>query len=255
MVLLRVIINGNEVCSVPEEEVPCEKTPVAQIRPHSVLELVDWQGVTHRHALGIAAGWCHLSVRVHQSLGCQADCIISDSETFDPEAFSKGKATGIRFQPFFVSGAKVRHEDLYGKGLFARGLHFAGSITPGNTVLSCECDRCKRSFQIRSFHAGFSNSGYFYSDSGRYTIAVGDHVAGCPVAMGEPDPLELEKLESTLPLAPDGTRYKYLNPFRCPHCDAPYIDFGAHPEERAGEYYGNFFVGSELQRYEPTSES
>ena len=140
----------------------------------------------------------------------------------------------------------MKNEELHGKGLFARGFHYSGTVTPGNIVLSCECDQCKRSFQIRSYHAGFSNAGYFYSESGKFTLTVSDRVAGCPAALSEPNPVELAAIEAVLPLAPDGTQYKYLNPFRCPHCSAPYIDFPANPKDRPGEYYGNYFVGSEL---------
>ena len=248
--ILLVSINGKDTCEVYKTEIPCEKTPSVRISAGSSIEFKDSQGVAHRHYLGAVAGWYHLSIRVHPSFACQADCVITDSERFDPEAFAKGAAQGIRFQPFFISGAKVQNEELHGKGLFARGLHFSGTVTPGNVVLSCECDQCKRSFQIRSYHAGFSNSGYFYSESGKYTITVSNSVAGCPAALSEPDIAELSAVEATLPPAPDGTHYKYLNPFRCPHCAAPYIDFQNNPKLRPGEYYGNYYVGSELLQYQ-----
>lgn len=252
--LLLVTVKGKELSSVVQSDVPCERSPSIQIGPNGVLELTDSQGVSHRHQLGEVAGWYHFSIRVHPNLACQADCVITDSKDYDPEAFAKGRASGIRFQPFFISGSKARDEELHGKGLFARGLHFSGTVTNGNVVLSCECDRCKRSFSIHSFHAGFSNLGYFYSGSGKYTLTVSDRVPGCPAALSEPNPIELAALESALPLAPDGTSYRYLNPFRCPHCSAAYIDFEAHPKDRPGEYYGNYFVGSELIRYEPVPD-
>lgn len=249
--LLRVLLNGKELCSINSNELPYEKEPTAHVGQNGVVEFVDVQGIKHRHELDETSGWIHFSIRVHENLACQADCVITDSQKYDPEAYSSGKAIGIRFQPFFIFGAKVKNEDLHGKGLFARGLHFSGTITSGNTILSCECDQCKKSFQIRSYHAGFSNSGYFYSASGKYTITVNDHVPGCPAALSEPDPKELLALEHALPLAPDGTRYKYTNPFRCPHCTAPYIDFETYPKDRANEYYGNYFVNADLIKYEP----
>ena len=158
----------------------------------------------------------------------------------------------IRFQPFFISGAKVSNDEMRGRGLFHRGLHFSGNITPGNVILSCECDCCKRSFQIHSFHSGFSNAGYFYSGSGNYTLTLSDRIPGCPAALSKPDPAGLAALEAKLPLAPDSTSYTYTNPFRCPHCFAPYIDFESHPGDRVSEYYGNYFVGSEPLRLEPS---
>lgn len=249
--LLLVKVNGREVCTVTSSDLPCEKSPSVRVEPNGVLEFVDSHGVTHKHELGPIEGWYHFSVRVHPNLACQTDCVITESPKFDPNAFATGQAAGIRFQPFFLSGAKVKNEELKGRGLFARGLHFSGTISSGNIVLSCECDHCEKSFQIRSYHAGFSNAGYFYSGSGRHTITVSDQIPGSPVALSEPDLEALAILEASLPLAPDGTTFKYGNPFRCPHCSAPYIDFEAFPKDRSSEYYGNYFVGSELLRYEP----
>jgi len=248
--LLIVKVNGKEICRINATELPCEKTPSVNADAGSAVEFIDCQGVIHKHELGEAAGWYHFSIRVYPNLACQADCVITGSEQFDTQALAQGKANGIRIQPFFISGAKVPNEELHGKGLFSRGLHFNGTVTSSNVVLSCECDRCHQSFQIHSFHVGFSNSGYFYSASGKYTITVGNHVPGCPAALSTPDPSELSALEAALPLAPDGTRFRYANPFRCPHCAAPYIDFEGHPEIRPGEYYGNYFVGSQLLKYE-----
>ncbi|QWV95128.1 hypothetical protein KP004_08105 [Geomonas oryzisoli] len=253
--LLHVLLNGKELCSFSRKELPCEKEPAMQVGANSTIEFVDAQGVKHRHELGSTSGWFHFSIRVYENLACQADCVITDSQKYDPEAFASGKAIGIRLQPFFISGGKVKNEELYGKGLFARGLHFSGRVTSGNIILSCECDYCKNSFQIRSYHAGFSNSGYFYSGSGKYTITVSDQVPGCPVVLSEPDTKDLAALEAILPLAPDGTRYKYTNPFRCPHCSAPYIDFETYAKDRPNEYYGNYFVDSELIKYKPTEGS
>jgi len=250
--LLLVKIDGKELCSIAAAEVPCEKTPAIQLKSNSVLELTDAKGISHKHELGEASGWFHFSIRVHPNLACQADCVITDAKEFDPDAFAKGKARGIRFQPFFISGAKVTNDQMYGQGLFARSLHFSGNITPGNIILSCECDRCRRSFQIHSYHSGFSNAGYFYSESGRFTITVSDRIPGCPAALSEPDQVDLAALEAKLPQAPDNSPYRYTNPFRCPHCSAPYIDFDTYPKNRQAEYYGNYFVGSELLRYEPS---
>jgi hypothetical protein len=252
--LLHIEANGKELCTIKHNDLPCERTPSAQLDSNSVIEFIDLQGVTHRHELGSLSGCFHFSIRVYPNLACQADCVITDSEKYDPDVFAKGEAIGIRFQPFFLSGARVKNEELYGKGLFARGLHFSGTVTSGNIVLSCECDVCKKSFQIRSYHAGFSNAGYFYSGSGKHTITVNDRIRGCPAALSEPNATELEALEAALPLAPDGTRFRYSNPFRCPHCLAPYIDFEKNLKDRPSEYYGNYFVGSELLRYEPVND-
>lgn len=249
--LLVVRSEGRDLCRIAHNDIPCEMTPSFYVGGSESIEFADSEGVVHKHGLGNASGWAHFSIRVHQNLACQADCVISQSERYEADSFEKGEAIGIRFQPFFLSGAKVQNSELFGKGLFARGLHFSGRVTPGNVILSCECDRCGKSFLIHSYHAGFSDSGYFYSDSGKYTITVSNREPGNPVALSDPDPAALADLEASLPLAPDGSAYKYMNPFRCPHCSAPYIDFAADPALRRTEYYGNYFAGSELLRHAP----
>jgi hypothetical protein len=248
--MLTIRVDGVHVGTVTAEQVPCELAPSAEVQPGSVVSFTAADGTEHSHALGEASGWAHFSVRVHTNRACQADCVVTNSQQFDPEAFGRGDALGIRFQPFFLPGGAASNSELKGKGLFARGLHFNGTVTPGNTLLSCECDSCRRSFLIRSYHAGFSNSGYFYSASGKYTLTVSSYLAGAPAALAEPEPTALAALEAGLPVAPDGSRFAYLNPFRCPHCLVPYIDF-AEPGSRSAEYYGNYFAGSELLRYEP----
>lgn len=249
--LLVIQVNGVEVCTVTDTDVPCEKTPSVQVATGSSVAFVDSEGTAHRHSLTSASGWAHFSIRVHASKAVQADCVISDSPTFDPGAVMQGHATGIRFQPFFLPGAPMSNDALAGKGLFERGMHFSGNITPGNILLGCECDACHQGFTIRSYHAGFSNAGYFYSASGRFTLTVSTTVAGSPAPLSTPAPAALASLEQVLPLAPDGSRYAYLNPFRCPHCAAPYIDFQANPGLREREYYGNYFEGNELLNYSP----
>lgn len=89
-----------------------------------------------------------------------------------------------------------------------------------------------------------------YSDSGVYTLVIDEHVPGAPPAMGKPDTNALRALEAVLPAAPDGTPFRYINPFRCPHCHQPYIDFRTHPELRENEYYGNYLFGVAPVRYE-----
>ena len=234
------------ICDVAASDVPREFTPRVKLRPRqSTLVLSQPSGTRHAHALTFEEGWCHLSVRVHPSLACELDCVVSASPDDDPQAFERETARGIRFQPVILDVSTVHRPETLGQGLFGRGLHFQGVVTPGNVSLSCLCDRCRRSFRLQSFHAGFSNIGYFYSESGLFTLVVSADEAGAPVPLSEPEPSALAALEARLPLAPDGTRFGYLNPLRCPHCRAPYIDFASHPDIRPNEYYGNTFFGEQ----------
>jgi hypothetical protein len=89
-----------------------------------------------------------------------------------------------------------------------------------------------------------------YSDSGKYTLIIPEHVDGCPPARGKADLDKVKMLEGRLSLATDGTRFRYTNSFRCPHCGAAYIDFEKFPEDRECEYYGNHFYGEKPMHYE-----
>lgn len=238
--LLRVEVDGRAACTVGVDDIPCEKLVTVDVGPSTIVEFIE-PDRSHRHRVDGSAGWLHLSVRVHANRACQADCAISSRREFDPQDLRSGDASGVRFQPFLLSGSSVSKDSLRGRGLFARGLHFAGNVTPGNVSLSCECDECGETFSVRSFHAGFSDCGYFYSGSGAYTLTVSNREPGSPSALSQPDPDTLAELEARLPIAADGSRYAYLNPFRCPHCRAAYIDFGRFPEQRPGEYYGLYF--------------
>ncbi|MCC2978076.1 hypothetical protein LK533_15540 [Sphingomonas sp. PL-96] len=235
--LLVVRVNGREVASVGQGDVPCEICPDVQLDAPATIDFEDSAGTVHRHQLPAEQGWLHLSVRVHPHLGCQADAVVTERPEHSSGAPIGEDEIGIRFQPFFLPEAPSIPA-LDGRGLFARGLHFSGLVTPGNILLSCECDRCARTFLVRSFHAGFGETAYFYSGSSRYTLTVDARLEGAPAPLSDPDPEALAALEARLPAAPDGSRFAYQNPFRCPHCDAPFIDFVAHPEQRAGEYYG-----------------
>ena len=61
---------------------------------------------------------------------------------------------GIRFQPVLLNAYNNDNPENKGMGLFSRGLHFFGFITPSNFRLCCICDECKKSFNIHSYHAG-----------------------------------------------------------------------------------------------------
>ncbi len=252
--VLSVCLDNELVTKIEQPEIPCEKTPIIFLnKVGKSLRFVDSQGGEHSFSLDYESGYIHLSIRVHDNLACQADCLISASKEIAPDAFKKLEVDGIRFQPFFLPGAQVSNSDFKGKGLFHRGLHFSGTVTPGNISLSCICDECKKCFRIKSFHAGFSNLGYFYSESGKETLVVSSYEKGSPPAHGKANLDEVLELEAKLPMAKDGTIFSYLNGFRCPHCGANYIDFKAYPEQREQEYYGNVFYDESTIKYEEGS--
>jgi len=243
--ILTVRLDRVEVITIDHAQVPCEITPAVRIDGPGMIEFIDSSGAVHGHELGQTCGWLHLSVRIHANLACQADCIIASGESIDREDVAKGVYPGIRFQPFFLPGAPTDPDSLTGLGLFARGLHFSGQITPGWVKLSCECDACRRSFRLTSMHMGFSDCEYMYSGSGQEVIALSAYDEAVRTAFADPRGLPMRELEARLPAAPDGTRFAYTNSLRCPNCAAPYIDFARHPDIRNGEYYANLQEGQQ----------
>jgi hypothetical protein len=253
--LLELRVDGIPVATIHQNELPCEKSPSVRTTRNSKVECVVPGGTTIVHHLNHEEGWAHFSVRVGSGFACQIDCVVSQEPKFDPSAITSGRATGVRFQPFLLPGARDSNTLFAGRSLFYRGLHYSGTVTPGTVSLSCICDVCAKDFRLQSFHAGFSGVGYFYSASGRYTLIVNEHVPGAPPALGKPDQNALVRLEMLLPTAPDGTTFSYFNPLRCPHCGSAYIDFTKYPEQREGEYYGNTFMGEQPIRFEPSGGS
>ena len=252
--ILSVFHEDNLVCEIRKTELLCEKTPILfSSNMWSQLRFVDNVGAEHCHKLSYESGYFHLHVRVNKKFGCQADCLVSTNKKIAPDAFQNLEVNGIRFQPFLLSCSGISEEQFKGRGLFYRGLHFPGRVTPGNVSLSCICDECAKNFRIKSFHAGFSDVGYFYSGSGKETLVLSNNIRGCPPALGEANMVEVKELEAKLPKAKDGTSFLYWNGFRCPHCGAKYIDFESHPKDREFEYYGNYFYGDEVTTYKESS--
>ena len=58
----------------------------------------------------------------------------------------------------------------------------------------------------------------------------------------------VEKVDAYL-AQKDYGRFKFYNPFRCPYCTAPYIDFQKNPEIREYEYYANVFLNKKMIEY------
>ena len=195
--LVTIFLNENKICQINKLEVPCEKRFSAVIpAAKSNLVFKDHADNSYTHSLTFEKDWIHLSIRVHSNLGCQIDCVLSDAEKFNESDFTNGEINGIRFQPFFITGGQIENAQMAGKGLFERGFHFSGRITPGNISLSCICDHCCKSFRIKSFHTGFSNVSYFYSESGLQTLVVSSYIEGAPPAIGNADFEKLAILEA-----------------------------------------------------------
>jgi hypothetical protein len=158
--LLKVSVAGKEVCSISRSELPVERDVRVELKKAgSEVLFEDADGNRLSHRLFDETGQFAFSIRVHPNLACQIDCIFSAEGVPTVERFQAGEARGIRFQPFFLCEARKVEQEIKGHGLFRRGLHFSGTITPSNVSLACVCDVCAKSFRLQSFHAGFSECG------------------------------------------------------------------------------------------------
>ena len=190
----------------------------------------------------------HLGIRILNNFGLVINGEIDDSPFKTKKKINQ--IDGIRFQPVLLNAYNNDNPENKGMGLFSRGLHFSGFITPSNFRLCCICDECKKSFNIHSYHAGNGYFQYFYSDDGSETLMVPyDAIEDMPGQLCKNISEEsVKRIDSQLEKKGYG-RFKFYNPFRCPYWKAPYIDFQKHPEIREYEYYANVFLNKEMIEY------
>jgi len=194
----------------------------------------------------------HSSIRILKNSAVMIDGIISkDSNTCSD--WTEANYEALRLQPFFLSNNEKENEKLKGKGLFQRGLHFSGTVTPSGVRAICICDNCQKSFSLQHFHAGFSESQYFYSTDSKKTLIVHyGQLDGMPLQLQEPvDENEIDRIERLLPESNDGHgSFKYYNSFKCPHCKSEFIDFENNKAIRPNEYYGNRLINDDFQEFD-----
>jgi len=254
--LLRVRLDAEDVCVVSHAEVPVEKLPVIALRrTGQVLHFVDTRGGATSFDLSSiyedGDRFVHLSLRVGPSFAAQADALLTRDGRNARDVFAKG-GRAVRLQPFYLPECSGDPSELKGRGLFFRGLHYAGQVTPSNVSLLCLCDACHRTFRLQSFHAGFNNLTYLYCSRQPHTLTGSSYLDDAPPVLGKAVAEAVARFESSLPSCTAcGGSFRYLNPLRCPHCCAPYIDFEKHPGDREGEYYGNLLCRHPAQQWEP----
>ena len=188
----------------------------------------------------------HFSISVQENDAVMIDCILSRSQ-YSHLTWKDEKYESIRLQPFFLTSSGHQNDNLIGKGLFERGLHFTGTITPMGVRCVCICDYCKKSFTLQSIHAGFSNVQYFYSLNGKRTLLVPyDEVENIPIQLDDNITEQLlEEVELELTRG-NNDGYKYYNSLNCSHCSKPFINFINNKTMRPKEYYANKFINNEF---------
>jgi hypothetical protein len=195
----------------------------------------------------------HISVRLLKNDVVMIDGIISKQKHKHPD-WQDDSFEAIRFQPFFLTTSDITtREQMIGKGVFERGLHYSGTITPTNVRVICICDKCDKSFTVQHYHAGFSESQYFYSDTSKQTLIVRyNEIKNIPRhLLKEIDEKDITELEAKLPNpTKEEGKYRYYNSFCCPHCLSPYIDFGKNSQLRTNEYYGLKYINDKFYTIE-----
>jgi hypothetical protein len=96
-------------------------------------------------------------------------------------------------------------------------------------ILTIRCPKCGKDNvfdQPYPYHAGFSDVGFLYSDSGHCTLVWNWFDPAIkkfskPGSRLSEDPQARERFERSLRPAPDGGRWRFENPARCLHCSEP----------------------------------
>ena len=249
-----LIDNQNEYLGKPEElkKIIEFTNPIPTINIYENTKLIySFKIEVLEKNADLTGQFLHCVIRILPNSGVMIDGIISRNKDIYND-WSSPDYEAIRIQPFFLTNKKEYNKALKGKGLFDRGLHFSGTVTPSGVRNICICDRCQASFTIQHFHAGFANVQYFYSSDGKETLIV-DYKAidKLPVQLSEDVKDEvIEEIENKLPTPTSGNgTFRYYNNFKCPHCGEPYIDFRKNNSLRAKEYYGNTFINEKPKRY------
>lgn len=195
----------------------------------------------------------HISIRLLENDGVMIDGILSKQNDKHPE-WQDSDYEAIRFQPFFLTTADpTTSQRIVGKGVFERGLHYSGTVTPTSVRVICICDNCNKSFTVQHFHGGFSDSQYFYSDHSKQTLIVPyDKIKNLPTQLqNEIDEKIIAEVEAELPKPTKGKgSYRYYNSFCCPHCLSPFIDFQKNKQIRPTEYYGLKYINEKFYTLE-----
>jgi hypothetical protein len=257
--LASITFSGRTITAVVAEDLPLNlATELHWGDGDRVLHVARADGSGPAYDFGIIpleeADCAALSIRISPAGGFQADCLLGKGRIPRPAEFSAGAVAGLRLQPVLLVESSQQPPPPLGQGLFARGLHYPGVVTRSNVSLLCLCDGCGRSFRLQSFHSGFLHSEYYYCGSGLHTLLLD----AASLSQLSDDRLTMEssqsEIEKLLPQCKACSEpFRYLNPLRCPHCHAAYIDFATFPDIRKSEYYGNLMFGAEAQR-PPTHE-
>lgn len=191
----------------------------------NIFQIYENNSLRREFELGTVEGedfsgkYFHLALRIHTSnTYCgpvhlvQADGFISDTPEDKKMQLSD---IGYRMEAFPLyssAGEQYMREQIIDRDLENKGLRYPGVTTPLNVRLIGWCPSCQRSFTFLSYALYNAQEEVAYSDDGLDVCGIEEY--------------EIDK-ENWARTA-DGKIFRYYNPFRCPHCGKPYIDYKKH---------------------------
>ena len=158
-----------------------------------------------------------LSGLYHEPLLQVSGVISSSPEAKDTVAWDD---IIYRFEVYIPTAGKHAEEYrrlLEGASLEEKALFFRGSSTHGNVILLGICSSCRRSFAFRTLDFAALEALPAYSDDGLDVAAFS--VAESRLAAEDP----------RWSAAFGEKQFRFANPFRCPHCGHPYLDYLKYP--------------------------
>ena len=191
----------------------------------NIFQIYENNSLRREFELGTVEGedfsgkYFHLALRIHTSnTYCgpvhlvQTDGFISDTPEDKQMQLSD---IGYRMECFPLhSSAEEQYmcDQIIDRDLENKGLRYPGVTTPLNVRLIGWCPSCQRSFTFLSYALYNAQEEVAYSDDGLDVCGIEEY--------------EIDK-ENWARTA-DGKIFRYYNPFRCPHCGKPYIDYKKH---------------------------
>ena len=147
----------------------------------------------------------------------QLDGFISDTPD---ERKMENKDIGYRMEGHYLTCggniSKQRYEAMRGQDLPQKALKYPGFTTPANIRLVGICPECGKSFAFHGYAFYMMQNDVAYSDDGLYCCQISSYDEDIKTKVFEVD----------------GKTFRYYNSFCCPHCNAPYIDYGKYPENK-----------------------
>lgn len=186
--------------------------------------------------------WVDICVQITKDYIVQADCRLGSNGTTpdDPE--------NIMFQPILLPESNLVIETK-GKNIHNRGFF---SWWSGSRKLSLIgiCDYCRKSFRLSIRNTSGSPENYYYCKKGIHSL-----LAKPNREYSYEDKSTHAELESRLPLCSEcGDTFKRNNSFRCVHCEMPYLDLEAYPDE-VKERYALLLYGQKFQLFDYYQQS